>query len=114
MPRIIVQTVSSEGEPRRWTLAERIVSANSDSEYYMAQLIDRLAWATADAEALESQAAEAVESQAAEAVESQAAEALEAQADHTAALAIGERRTPSRPRERGDRPQAQARRTRTA
>ncbi|HEY3725836.1 MAG TPA: hypothetical protein VGL51_01605 [Solirubrobacteraceae bacterium] len=106
MPRIIVQTVSSEGEPRRWTLAERIVSANSDSEYYMAQLIDRLAWATADAEALESQAAEAVESQ--------AAEALEAQADHTAALAIGERRTPSRPRERGDRPQAQARRTRTA
>ncbi len=55
MPRITVQAVNSEGEPRRWTLSERIVAENLDSDQYIAQLIDRLAWATADAEAQESQ-----------------------------------------------------------
>lgn len=85
-----MQAVNADGEPRRWTLTERIVSANVDSEYYMAQLIDRLAWATSDAEA------------------------LEAQADHTASRASGDRRPQSRPRQRGDRPPAKARRTRTA
>jgi hypothetical protein len=55
MPRITVHAVNSAGEPRRWTLSERIVADNLDSDHYIAQLIERLAWATADAEAHESQ-----------------------------------------------------------
>jgi hypothetical protein len=90
MPRIIVQAANADGEPRRWTLAERIAPANADSEYYMAQLIDRLAWATSDAEALESEAEE------------------------RAWRETGDRRSQTRPRQRGDRPAATARRTRTA
>jgi hypothetical protein len=54
MPRITVHAVNSAGEPRRWTLSERIVAENLDSDHYIAQLIERLAWATADAEAQES------------------------------------------------------------
>jgi hypothetical protein len=54
MPRIIVQAIDADGEPRRWTLSERIVAENLDSEHHAAQLMQRLAWATADAEALES------------------------------------------------------------
>jgi hypothetical protein len=53
MPSIIVQAVNADGEPRRWTLIERIASANLDSAHYRAPLVQRLAWATADAEALE-------------------------------------------------------------
>jgi hypothetical protein len=54
MPRITVQAVNRPGEPRRWTLSERIVAENLDSDHYVSQLIERLAWATADAEAQES------------------------------------------------------------
>jgi hypothetical protein len=54
MPRITVHAVNSAGEPRRWTLSERIFAENLDSDHYIAQLIQRLAWATADAEAQES------------------------------------------------------------
>jgi len=54
MARITVHAVHTDGEPRRWTLSERIVAANLDSGHYVAQLIERLSWATADAEALES------------------------------------------------------------
>jgi hypothetical protein len=54
MPRIAVYAVNSPGEPRRWTLSERIVAENLDSDHYIAQLVQRLAWATADAEAQES------------------------------------------------------------
>jgi hypothetical protein len=54
VPRIIVQAVSAAGEPRRWTLSERIVAENLDSDHYSAQLMQRLAWAAADAQALES------------------------------------------------------------
>jgi hypothetical protein len=54
MPRITVQAVHRPGEPRRWTLSERIVAENLDSDHYVSQLIERLAWATADAEAQES------------------------------------------------------------
>jgi hypothetical protein len=57
MPRITVHAVNSAGEPRRWTLSERIVAENLDSDHYIAQLIERLAWATADAEAQESRSA---------------------------------------------------------
>jgi hypothetical protein len=54
MARIVIQAVHSDGEPRRWTLSERIVAENLTSAHYVTQLIDRLSWATADAEALES------------------------------------------------------------
>jgi hypothetical protein len=53
MPRITVRAVHADGESRRWTLSERIVTENLDSNHYVTQLIERLSWATADAEALE-------------------------------------------------------------
>ncbi len=53
MPRITVQAINSDGEPRRWTLSERIIAANLDSDHYAEQLIERLAWATVDAEIAE-------------------------------------------------------------
>jgi hypothetical protein len=59
MARIVVQAVHSDGEPRRWTLSERIVPENLDSDHYVAHLIERLRWATADAHAEESPAASA-------------------------------------------------------
>lgn len=55
MPRITVKAVDADGEPRRWTLSERIVTDNLASDHYTAQLIERLRWATAEAEAIESQ-----------------------------------------------------------
>jgi hypothetical protein len=58
MARIVVQAVYSDGEPRRWTLSERIVTENLDSDHYVTHLIERLRWATADAQAEESQSAE--------------------------------------------------------
>jgi hypothetical protein len=57
MARITVHAVNGDGEPRRWTLNERIVAEHLDSEHYTVQLLERLSWATADAEALESQSA---------------------------------------------------------
>jgi hypothetical protein len=51
MARIVVQPVHPEGERRRWTLSERIVAENLESDHYVTQLIERLRWATADAEA---------------------------------------------------------------
>lgn len=74
MARITVHAVHTDGEPRRWTLSERIVAANLDSDHYVAQLIERLGWATADAEALESPADDA--------------EALEWRADDAEALEL--------------------------
>ncbi len=53
MPRITIEAVNADGEPRRWTLTERIVATNLDSDHYVHQLAERLSWATADAEALE-------------------------------------------------------------
>jgi hypothetical protein len=58
VPRIIVETLPAE-QPIEVTLSERIVAANLDSAHYRSQLIERLAWATADADELENQAAEA-------------------------------------------------------
>jgi hypothetical protein len=58
MARITVQAVHTDGEPRRWTLSERIAAENLDSEHYTTQLLERLSWATADAEALESLSAD--------------------------------------------------------
>ena len=58
MARIVVQAIHSDGEPRRWTLSERIVPENLDSDHYVTHLIERLRWATADAHAEESRSAD--------------------------------------------------------
>jgi hypothetical protein len=60
MPRLTVEAVHADGQPRRWTLSERIVAENLDSDHYVAQLLERLVWATADAEALELPSADQV------------------------------------------------------
>jgi hypothetical protein len=56
MPQIIIQANPAGGERADVTLSERLVAANLESPHYAAQLIERLAWAAADAEAIESQA----------------------------------------------------------
>ena len=44
---------------RRWTLSERTVAAeNLDSDDYVARLLERLSWATADTKAVESRSAD--------------------------------------------------------
>lgn len=53
MPRIIVQTHTIAGDHAATTLNERIAATNLESGHYRAQLMDRLSWATADAERLE-------------------------------------------------------------
>jgi hypothetical protein len=58
--RILIQAVHSDGQARRWTLSERIVAENFNSDHFVTQLIERLSWATADAEALESHSADLV------------------------------------------------------
>jgi hypothetical protein len=58
MARITVHAAHADGAPRRWTLNERIVAEHLESEHYTGQLLERLSWATADAEALESQSAD--------------------------------------------------------
>ena len=58
MARIVVQAVHADGELRRWTLSERVVAENLDSDHYVAQLLERLTWAVADAAALESRSAD--------------------------------------------------------
>jgi len=56
MPRIIIQAIPPGGERADITLSERVAAANLSAPHYSAQLLERLAWATADAEALESRA----------------------------------------------------------
>jgi hypothetical protein len=46
---IIIQAVRDESQLRR----ERIVAENLDVDFYLTQSIERLGWATSDAEALE-------------------------------------------------------------
>jgi hypothetical protein len=58
MPRITVEAVHADGEPHRWTLSERIVADNLTSDRYADHLLERLSWATADAEAIESRSSE--------------------------------------------------------
>ena len=57
MPRIIIQSHPSAGERAETTLSERVVAANVNDPHYGAQLLQRVRWATTDAEALESPAA---------------------------------------------------------
>ena len=54
MPTIIIWTDQPHGDRPRVTLTERIVATNLDDSHYARQLIERLRWAAADAEALES------------------------------------------------------------
>jgi hypothetical protein len=54
MPKIIIQTDPASHASARVTLSERVVASNLVSPHYVAQLIERLAWATSDAESLES------------------------------------------------------------
>ena len=53
MPRIIIQA-NAPGGDAEITLSEHVVAANLDAAHYRSQLLDRLTWAAADAEALES------------------------------------------------------------
>jgi len=57
MPKIIVQANESRSNPGPVTLSERIIAENLSDHHYAAQLVERLNWATADAEALEQSAA---------------------------------------------------------
>jgi len=53
MPKIIIQTDRPTQDSADVTLSERVVAANLESVHYTTQLIERVAWATADAEAIE-------------------------------------------------------------
>jgi hypothetical protein len=50
MPRIVIQADQSDRYSAVVTLSERIISAHLQDCHYAAQLIERLGWATADAE----------------------------------------------------------------
>ena len=53
MPRIVIQADQSDRYSAVVTLSERIISAHLQDCHYVAQLIERLGWATADAESFE-------------------------------------------------------------
>lgn len=54
MPTIIVQTTSPSGDgAAHITLTERVLATHLDDKHHAGQLIERLSWAVADAEALE-------------------------------------------------------------
>jgi len=53
MPKIIIQTDGPADQDADVTLSERVVAANLESVHYTTQLIERVTWATADAEAIE-------------------------------------------------------------
>jgi hypothetical protein len=54
MPKIIIRADTPKSEIELDTLSERIVSDNLESRHYTDQLLERIAWAAADAEAAES------------------------------------------------------------
>jgi hypothetical protein len=54
MPQVIIRANTTRGEAAEITLQERVVAANFESPHYTEQLIQRLGWATADAEDIES------------------------------------------------------------
>lgn len=53
MPRIIIEASPGEGAAGERTFNERIVTQNLHSGHYSSQLLERLIWAVADAEAAE-------------------------------------------------------------
>jgi len=54
MPTIIVQANQADGDADRVTFSQRVTATHLQDEHYAAQLIERLARATIDAELLES------------------------------------------------------------
>ena len=54
MRKIILQANQSDGDASSVTLSERVVATHLQDGHYATQLIERLAWAAIDAEALES------------------------------------------------------------
>lgn len=55
MSTITVQVSRPNGTPGHVTLSERVTTTHLQDDYYAAQLLERLTWAVADAEALEEQ-----------------------------------------------------------
>jgi len=55
MPRILVTTEPREKSDAGVMLDERIATSDLTSDYFAAQLIQRIGWALADAEATERQ-----------------------------------------------------------
>jgi len=53
MPKITIQADRPAHQNADVTLSERVVAANLESVHRTTQLIERIAWATADAEAIE-------------------------------------------------------------
>jgi hypothetical protein len=53
MPKIIIRADTPGHEAPLITLSERLVAENLESGHYAAQLVERITWATQDAEALE-------------------------------------------------------------
>jgi hypothetical protein len=53
MPRIIIQVSRPPSEHGRVTFSERVTADNLRSEHYAEQLLERLTWAIADAEEIE-------------------------------------------------------------
>jgi hypothetical protein len=53
MPKIIIQADESSANPAPVTLSERVIAEHLRDSHYATQLIERLSWAAADAEALE-------------------------------------------------------------
>jgi hypothetical protein len=53
MPKIIVLVDDPDTNAVRMTLSERVLAENLLDTHYAGQLLERLSWATADAESLE-------------------------------------------------------------
>jgi hypothetical protein len=53
MPRIIVQATQFDDRDQTVTLTERVIAENLRDDHYAAHLLERLSWATADAEVVE-------------------------------------------------------------
>jgi hypothetical protein len=53
MPKIIVLADDPREHPARMTLSERVVADHLLDSHYANQLLERVSWAAADAEALE-------------------------------------------------------------
>lgn len=53
MPRIIVEAVPTDNEAPVRMMTERVLPSDLESEHFAAQLIERLGWAVADADAVE-------------------------------------------------------------
>jgi hypothetical protein len=53
MPRIIIHACGPNGAHGPFTLSERVTAADLESEHHAGQLIERIAWAITDAEAIE-------------------------------------------------------------